>query len=459
MATPARDVLRLLKTNIDPQPRTSRTCLSTTPGANAVTRTSILVRVCQKRNPHVQFSGVDPGIGPDEFINILYDRNQELDLDLEKCKVRVTFRERAGTRAYVAEVDPEAYRKIMSRPRLSVGWTSVRYEWKTRPYVCCSECGRAGREITDHPTGFSECPVLVEKGRGDEEDGRLSAVRIVYFGEQEDPLSVIVVRRPNFDVYPVYISRCMAAVRCTREARTWRVVAAYAPPHCSMDPTLDAFAACLDEESAQVVIVMGDLNAKHMWGLRANDNRYQWKASSDETFSEHKAIHLVLYSANYKREKRPTKCGMHNRTAELKEHQWFERASGADIRSTQALDAMLEKMSALVVALECVGVTSIHHPQSNTRRNPVRQNPNQQTNKVRALLARKAWASSGKCTYATLLAISQPVLTTPVTRGCSRKIEADTVVTTGRDLLTAAPASDRGSGTRQTMEVDVASPG
>ncbi|KAH7942566.1 hypothetical protein HPB49_025354 [Dermacentor silvarum] len=81
------------------------------------------------------------------------------------------------------------------------------------------------------------------------------------------------------------------------------------------------------------------------------------------------------------------------------------------------------------------------------------------TNKVRAHLARKAWASSGKCAYATLLAISQPVLTTPVTRGCSGKIEVDTAVTTGRDLLMAAPASDRGSGTRQTMEVDVASPG
>ncbi|KAH7933454.1 hypothetical protein HPB49_012600 [Dermacentor silvarum] len=178
-------------------------------GANAVTRSSIIVRRGQKRNPHVKVSGVDPDIGPGEFLKILNDRNQGLDLDLEKCKVRVTFRERAGTRAYVAEVDPEGYQKIMSRPRLSVGWTSVRaredlhvptctycatygHGRMTCPHkadpakvicmkcggnhlavtcrvrvgdaaVCCAECGRAGRDTTDHPTGFPECPILVEK--------------------------------------------------------------------------------------------------------------------------------------------------------------------------------------------------------------------------------------------------------------------------------------------------------
>ncbi|KAH7933455.1 hypothetical protein HPB49_012601 [Dermacentor silvarum] len=94
----------------------------------------------------------------------------------------------------------------------------------------------------------------------------------MYFGEQKEPLSAIVVRRPNFDVFPVHISRCVVAVRCTRRERTWLVVAAYGPPHSSMDPTLDALAACIEKERAQDVLVMGDLNAKH--AIRHHQRRH-----------------------------------------------------------------------------------------------------------------------------------------------------------------------------------------
>ncbi|XP_072140757.1 uncharacterized protein [Dermacentor andersoni] len=150
----------------------------------------------------------------------------------------------------------------------------------------------------------------------------------------------------------------------------------------------------------QEILVMGDLNAKHaMWGPRANDNRgsrvikfaaarelvvlndaasspppppptycniytaswidvtlatpalvrrgYKWSVSLDVTFSEHRAIDLVLHSDSV-RGRRLTKCGRLNFVAELRDLRWFEQASGANISSPQALDATLSKMYEVV---------------------------------------------------------------------------------------------------------------
>ncbi|XP_072140755.1 uncharacterized protein [Dermacentor andersoni] len=166
-----------------------------------------------------------------------------------------------------------------------------------------------------------------------------------YFGVEEEPLSAVFVRRPRFDVFPAYVSRRVVAVRCTTARREWLLVAAYAPPHCSIEPTLDEISACLDSHKTPEILIMGDLNAKHaMWGPRANENRgYRWSVSSDVTFSEHRAIDLVLHSAS-ERGRRLTECGRLNFVAELRDIRWFARASGANIGSPQALDATINKM-------------------------------------------------------------------------------------------------------------------
>ncbi|KAH8035845.1 hypothetical protein HPB51_010532 [Rhipicephalus microplus] len=83
------------------------------------------IRIPARRNPHVRFSGVDPDLGPEEFLRLLDERNPTLQIGVDISKVKVTFRERGGTKAYVVEVDPEAFRRIMASPRLSVGWTMV----------------------------------------------------------------------------------------------------------------------------------------------------------------------------------------------------------------------------------------------------------------------------------------------------------------------------------------------
>ncbi|KAH7987086.1 hypothetical protein HPB52_024531 [Rhipicephalus sanguineus] len=228
---PARDVVRALKANIDPVAKDIRdvtlrytrygvTVLTNTRQSllnmraaieeNAVTRAAMTMRVPDKRNPHVRFSGVDPEINPDEFLRLLNERNPSLQLDMERAKVRVTFRERGGTKAFVVEVDPPAYHRIMACPLLSIGWTVVRaYEdlhVSTCTYcasyghgrsscpvagdpskkrcmrcgteghlsvdcavragdasVCCAPCRSAGWEASGHPAGHPHCPLLVDK--------------------------------------------------------------------------------------------------------------------------------------------------------------------------------------------------------------------------------------------------------------------------------------------------------
>ncbi|KAH7963914.1 hypothetical protein HPB52_023787 [Rhipicephalus sanguineus] len=229
--TPARDVVRTLKANIDPvakdirdvtlrytrygvtvftNTRQSLLNMRTAIEQNAVTRAAMTIRVPEKRNPYVRFSGVDPEIGPDEFLRLLNDRNPNLQLDLERSKVCVTFRERGGTRAFVVEVDPAAFHRIMACPRLYIGWTIVRaYEdlhistctycasyghgrssypvasdpsksvcmrcgaeghlgaactvRAGDPSVCCAPCRCAGWEASGHPAGHPECPLLLDK--------------------------------------------------------------------------------------------------------------------------------------------------------------------------------------------------------------------------------------------------------------------------------------------------------
>ncbi|KAH7963924.1 hypothetical protein HPB52_023797 [Rhipicephalus sanguineus] len=102
--TPARDTLRLIKANIDPVEKDIR---------------DVMLR-------HTRFSGVDPDVPPDDFVARLAERNPQLGLDLNACKVKTSLRERSGTQAMIVEVDPQAFARILQQPRLSVGWTSIR---------------------------------------------------------------------------------------------------------------------------------------------------------------------------------------------------------------------------------------------------------------------------------------------------------------------------------------------
>ncbi|KAL3243037.1 hypothetical protein MRX96_020714 [Rhipicephalus microplus] len=115
------------------------------------------VRVPDKRNPHVRFSGVDPGIATQDFVRLLSERNPNLQLNEETCKVRVSFRERTGTMGHVVEVDPKAFKRIMSSSRISIGWTVVR-AWEDVRVPSCRFCA-------SHGHGRSSCPASKDAAR------------------------------------------------------------------------------------------------------------------------------------------------------------------------------------------------------------------------------------------------------------------------------------------------------
>ncbi|KAH6941178.1 hypothetical protein HPB50_014597 [Hyalomma asiaticum] len=81
----------------------------------------IIVRVPGKRNPHVRFSEVDPDVDSDMSFAILNERNAGLALNEEKCKVRVTFRERSGTSAFLRKTNNAAATDARVDGRAGVG--------------------------------------------------------------------------------------------------------------------------------------------------------------------------------------------------------------------------------------------------------------------------------------------------------------------------------------------------
>ncbi|KAH7962824.1 hypothetical protein HPB52_018083 [Rhipicephalus sanguineus] len=172
--TPAKDFLRLLKTNIDPTANGiadvvlrhtmyGLTVFTNTQDTiqdmvraiqeNSVTRASVSVRVSGKRKPHVRFSGVDPDVSQDRFFVLLDERSAGLQIDEEQCTVRMVFRERSGTNAFVGEVNPDSCHKLISRPRVTLGWTAVRVSEELHMPTCtfCAAYGH-GRNSCPHKT-------------------------------------------------------------------------------------------------------------------------------------------------------------------------------------------------------------------------------------------------------------------------------------------------------------------
>ncbi|KAH7933531.1 hypothetical protein HPB49_013465 [Dermacentor silvarum] len=227
--TAAEDIKRILKTNVDPARENlgaisvhktplgltvlsddlaSVQKLKTLLEQNPVTNTAMSVRLVQQRKPHVKLTGVDPDVPAVNLVAQINSRNPDLRLDPSTCEVRVSFRERSGNFTHVVAVDPPAYRSLMSRGRVSVGWTSAtvvedvhvptctfcatyghgRRSCPVRQHperavctrcagphlgeqctvrlgdaaVCCNECRRAGHP-SSHPTGDKACPLLMAR--------------------------------------------------------------------------------------------------------------------------------------------------------------------------------------------------------------------------------------------------------------------------------------------------------
>lgn len=134
--TPAKDVLSLLKNNINPgqagigdvtlrqtrlgvtvlaADRESLDNLKSAIETNTVTRVAFGVRIPDKRKPHVKLIGVDPEIPASRLLNEIKDRNPNLGLDLTNASVKTSFRERSGNVSFVVELEPQNFHKVIAK--------------------------------------------------------------------------------------------------------------------------------------------------------------------------------------------------------------------------------------------------------------------------------------------------------------------------------------------------------
>ncbi|KAH7970585.1 hypothetical protein HPB49_011396 [Dermacentor silvarum] len=122
---------------------------------NPVTSTAMSVRLVQQRKPHVKLTGVDPDVLAVGLIAQINSRNPDLRLDPSTCEVCVSFRERSGNFTHVVAVDPLAYRALMNRGRVSVGWTSATVVEDVHVPTCtfCATYGHGRRScpVREHP--------------------------------------------------------------------------------------------------------------------------------------------------------------------------------------------------------------------------------------------------------------------------------------------------------------------
>ncbi|KAH7963880.1 hypothetical protein HPB52_023753 [Rhipicephalus sanguineus] len=337
-STPARDSLRLLKANIDPAAHDirdvtlrqtrygltvfahSRATLNNMRQAiadNTITCAALSMRIPEKRNPHVRFSGVDPDVSADEFVARVADRNPHLqlypgkseDLHVATCTFSATYGH--GRSSCPLRNDPA--RAVFTRCASEghIGTTcSIRLGDSS---VTCAECRRAGLDPEGHPTGFPQSPLLLDRvarlrARTNYgvawDSGGVVCVRFLqlnldhakrafttFFDSMEtrdvciaavsdpyrpsqDPLAIIVTRNPPFDVCPVHVSTNVVAIFCESESFNFVFVSAYAPPHSSLEPILDELSAVLRSARSPNVILAGDFNAKHqLWGPMETDER------------------------------------------------------------------------------------------------------------------------------------------------------------------------------------------
>lgn len=156
----------------------------------------------------MKIMGVDPDIPAANIIQQINLRNSHIDLDPQTCRVAISYKERSGNFTHVLEIDPSAYRTLVSRGQVLLGWTVAKVVEDFHVPMCtycatyghprrscpvgsdpnkmvctkcagthsaeactvrmgdtavlCNECRKEGRQ-SSHPTGHECCPVLQDR--------------------------------------------------------------------------------------------------------------------------------------------------------------------------------------------------------------------------------------------------------------------------------------------------------
>ncbi|KAL3247588.1 hypothetical protein MRX96_057013 [Rhipicephalus microplus] len=287
---------------------------------NAVTHASISVRVPNKRNPHIRITGGDPDVDKDTFFNILKERNAGLEIDEERCKVRVAFCERSGTNTFIGEVDLESFKALMSWPRLSLGLTVLQVSDCLHAPTCtfCVTYGH-GRSSSPHKTEASRatcmkyvgnhkvvgCTVCMGERAVNLDHAGLATTNLFhkmtelgvslaavsdpyrsgmklpsqppgfqYVAAERDPVVAVIMQRAPFDIFPLLVSELVVAIYFEANDTDFVFISAYAPPHKSMEHTLVLVKRVLTRLRTRNIIVAGDFHAKYSaWDAQASDPR------------------------------------------------------------------------------------------------------------------------------------------------------------------------------------------
>ncbi|XP_072140732.1 uncharacterized protein [Dermacentor andersoni] len=216
------------------------------------------------------------------------------------------------------------------------------------------------------------------------------------YAAADGPLCAIVTRRPPFDVFPTHVSRLVVAVECSSREFAITVVAAYAPPHRTMDDVFEHLAHAIDRCRTPDILVMGDFNAHSvLWGPREGDDRgtrliefaaaaglvvlndasspptyvtkyvdswidvtiasptlvrrgCTWRVSEEETLSEHRRLDIAVHTGACATGRRLTNYDRRKWLEAVRYSRWFASAGGADIASPAALDAVLAKFYTVI---------------------------------------------------------------------------------------------------------------
>ncbi|KAH7963846.1 hypothetical protein HPB52_023719 [Rhipicephalus sanguineus] len=292
---PARDVVRVLKANINPVAKDIR---DVTLG---YTRWWYWNRHLNERNPSLQ-------------------------LDMERAKVRVTFRERGGTKAFVVEVDPPAFHRIMACPRLSIGWTIVR-AYEDLHVSTCTYCASYGHSRSSWPVaGDPSKKVCMRCGA----EGHLGA----HCAALEDV--VARYRSPNIVLAGDLNAKHLAWGLRAGDERGARVVefAAAAGLVFLNDPASEP-----TYETANAASWI-DVTLATPSALAAG---YTWKVRLDETFSEHKFIEIHIGDTRNEPRKRLTRYAQSELLGTLARETWFTRVTQSQPASSEALEYVLAK--------------------------------------------------------------------------------------------------------------------
>ncbi|KAH7970986.1 hypothetical protein HPB49_017595 [Dermacentor silvarum] len=106
--------------------------------------------------------------------------------------------------------------------------------------------------------------------------GKVAQLPLGYqkFAVENDPAAMIIAHRPQLDICPLVLAKLVVTVYCEARDLKFTFISAYAPPHRSMDATLEEIEWAMALSRTRNVIVAGDFNAKHpLWGPCAGDER------------------------------------------------------------------------------------------------------------------------------------------------------------------------------------------